>query len=113
MRRGGDREWAATEWAATGGRPYSHIIHSSQLYGRSVGCPGGWLIGAQFVQLPFGGIVANVFADAVQFGFIADDVFPVIALPQSAGKRRPIVSFYTINVSFGGHGFEAVHNIRQ
>ena len=70
------------------------------------------MIGAQFVQFPFGRIVANVLADAVQFGFVADDVFPVIALPQSAGKRRPTVSFDPIGVSFGGHGFEPVYNIR-
>ena len=30
---------------------------------------------------PAGGVIADVLADAVQAGFIADDVFVIIALP--------------------------------
>ncbi|CAK8716194.1 hypothetical protein KKHLCK_05315 [Candidatus Electrothrix laxa] len=39
------------------------------------------LIGMQGVLLPTGRVVLDVFADAVQFGFVADDVFPIIGLP--------------------------------
>ena len=39
------------------------------------------LVGMQCVPLPAGRIILDVFADVLQFGFVADDVFPIIALP--------------------------------
>ena len=35
----------------------------------------------QRIQIPVSRIIADIFPDAVQFMIVADDVFPVIALP--------------------------------
>lgn len=65
------------------------------------------------VQFPFHRIDDDVFADAVQFVFIANDMFIIISLPQFAGIWRPTVFFHTVRISFCGHGFESVNDIRQ
>jgi hypothetical protein len=43
-------------------------------------------VGIFFVFMPFQRIVPDIFPDCVQFGFIADDVFVIIALPD----REPL-----------------------
>jgi hypothetical protein len=45
----------------------------------------------QGIVLPSQRVVVDIFADAVQFGFIADDVFPIIPLPQSAENAFVVV----------------------
>ncbi len=35
----------------------------------------------QFIRFPLGGIVEDIFFDMVQFRFVSDDMFPIIALP--------------------------------
>jgi hypothetical protein len=42
---------------------------------RTVGC------NEQFVRFPLRRIIADVFPNVVQFGFITDNMFPIIALP--------------------------------
>ena len=38
------------------------------------------------VQFPFHRVEANVFPDAVQFGFVPDDVFVIISLPDGGAR---------------------------
>ena len=56
----------------------------------------------------FQGIVPDVFADCVQFFFIPDDMFVIIALPdRDAGAvKTPIYGN-------GGYRFECPHNVAQ
>ena len=42
----------------------------------------GWRAGMQLIFEPPGRVVPYVFADAVQGLVVADDVFPVVALPE-------------------------------
>jgi hypothetical protein len=65
------------------------------------------------VLFPSGRIIADVFTDAVQFYFIPNDVFPIIALPQSTRKCWPTQLFHAIRIPFGGHRFEPVYNVAQ
>lgn len=54
--------------------------------------------GIVLVRFPLAGIADDVFRDTIQFVIISNDVFIVVALPQSARKRLPAVAFDTINI---------------
>lgn len=59
------------------------------------------LSGMQFIQIPLGRVILNVFPYAVQFRFVTDNVLPVVALPQFyAGRTMKFVD------AFGYGGFE-------
>ena len=93
-------------------------------WGDLCGRPGGRHIGLPlhvslpivrivFVRMPIVGIVNDVFAGAVQFIVIADNMFVIIALPQFAGESRPPTLFDTMDVFIGGDRFECPRNIPQ
>ena len=67
----------------------------------------------QFIQFPLGRIIVDVFADFRQIILIPDNVLPIIALPQTTGKRRPPRMFDAIPIASGGHRLESLHDIRQ
>ncbi len=59
---------------------------------------------------PLRWIVHNVLAGGVQFPFVADDMFVVVALPNPALKGHPTKLLDATDVFIGGHGFEPLHN---
>jgi predicted nuclease of predicted toxin-antitoxin system len=63
------------------------------------------------VCLPSGGIIPDVIADAVQFVFMTDDMFVIIALPQPAGEGGPAT--VPNRVSVGGDRFKRLDNAPQ
>jgi hypothetical protein len=65
------------------------------------------------IEGPAQRVLQNVFADTFQAGLVADDVFVVVALPQSARERGPIPLFHPIGIPFGRHGLVPMHYIRQ
>ena len=46
----------------------------------------GWGVGMQLIGVPIGGIVVNVIANCLVGTFGADDVFVVVALPETFVK---------------------------
>lgn len=64
----------------------------------------------QPIQFPPGRIIPDVFANAHRFGIIANDVFPVIPLPQFSRKRPPPKLSNPTDIFVGGHGFEPLHH---
>jgi hypothetical protein len=52
----------------------------------------------QLIQRPLGRVVLNVNAKAGEVGLIPDNVFVVIALPESSGKWRPTQLAHAHNV---------------
>ena len=97
--------WLPGLWAGTGARPYGCGRwflgrHKACPYGQGVrvlGC-GHFSVGYGAdphvcrilpIQRPLQRIVQDVFPNAVQRGFIANDVFVVIALPDAAAERLP------------------------
>ena len=57
-----------------------------------------------FIQFPLRRVVMNIFPVAIQFHFVVDDVFPIIALPQYRAWGLP--QFVD---AFGDSGFERGH----
>jgi hypothetical protein len=55
----------------------------------------------------------NVFPNHVQLRFIADDMFPIVALSQFAGKRRLMMLLHGLDVFIGRHRFEPLRHLGQ
>ena len=74
-------------------------------FGNGVATGGTWIVA---VGLPFCRVVHDIFPDAVQFIVVADDMFPIIALPQWLPRR-----IADLVDPFGGGGFEPGHQRTQ
>lgn len=57
----------------------------------------------QFIQFPVNRVVPDVFTDSAQFGFIADNVFPIISLPY-------IMNGCVVSHPFGYTDFETTND---
>lgn len=58
-------------------------------------------VGVLCIVVPSGGIVVNVLADCIQFPFVADHTFVVIALPHPFVERGPSLFTQASNVGVG------------
>lgn len=56
----------------------NHLLRKSGKWARANSLPIAWI---QTIKFPLGWIGVNVFPNPIQFHFIANDVFPIIALP--------------------------------
>ena len=79
-----------------------------------MGPPGGvrqvaFLFLVKTVFAPVFGIVDNVTGDVVVGCFGANDVLPVVALPEFSIESFPSKFFNPTNVFIGGHRFEPIH----
>ena len=77
---------------------YPRGEQSAALASASAGCQSSLttkpsITRVQFVILPIDGIGFNVAPRGVQFGFVAQNPFPIIALPEVFIERGPIVFF--------------------
>lgn len=68
-------------------------------------------VGVSAIQTPPQWIFHDVPADEIQGFVVANDVFKIIPLPQSAMKRRPMRLFNAAGIQNRGNGFEHTHNI--
>lgn len=79
-----------------------------------MGPPGGvrqvaFLFLGKSVGAPVPGIVDDVTGDVVVGRFVADDVFPVVAVPEFSIESFPSKLFNPTNVFISGHRFEPIH----
>jgi len=83
------------------------------------GCPefsffgGRYLVRVFGVHFPVFGITPDVTTDDGKPLVASDDVFVVIALPETFVKMGPIAVFHAVGVLFGGQCFKSMDNIRQ
>ncbi len=58
-------------------------------------------------------IIADILANGLESGFVADDVLAIIALPQSFIKWLPILFFYPSDIGISRHCLELLHHSRH
>jgi hypothetical protein len=61
----------------------------------------------QLVLCPGFRVIADILPNALEGRFVADDVFVIIALPQSFIERLPIEFFYPSDAVIGRHSLES------
>jgi hypothetical protein len=71
-----------------------------------------WMIVVQLIVSPICRIVKDIVADLVQRSIAANNVLPIIPLPEPAGKRRPTQVPYPMPVSGRRQGFIPLDNLR-
>ena len=70
-------------------------------------------IGVVLILIPASRIAENVFADVPEVIVGSNNVFVVIALPQSSVKRCPLSLSHARDVFMGCHGFEGLYYLSQ
>ena len=65
------------------------------------------------IEFPFHDVIGDVLPDSTELGFVPDNAFKIVPLPQPLIEALPAQSPHTPNIFPGGHRFERTNHVPQ